>query len=107
MLAAAGVALWVAAACARPMVVETDRAALAAVQVYNESGVTMIVSYEGPDNTRATLGAVPPGGSERFIITLPAGSSVRVIGTSQGGERISGPHVVTLHSGATQRVTLR
>jgi hypothetical protein len=45
MLAAAGVALWVAAACARPMVVETDRAALAAVQVYNESGVTMIVSY--------------------------------------------------------------
>ena len=93
--------------CTRPVIVETDRAQLAAVEVHNESGVTMIVAYEAETGSRATLGAIPPGRSERFIITLPAGSPIRVFGTSEGGGRVSGPHAVTLQAGATQRVTLR
>jgi hypothetical protein len=92
--------------CARAMVVESDRSALAAVEVRNESGVAMIVSYEsgGP---RATLGSVAAGGTERFIITLPVGSAIRIHGVSESGGRASGPHPVTLQAGVTQRVTLR
>jgi hypothetical protein len=92
--------------CARAMVVESDRSALAAIEVRNESGVAMIVSYEtgGP---RATLGSVPAGGTERFIITLPVGSAIRIHGVSESGGRASGPHPVTLQAGVTQRVTLR
>jgi hypothetical protein len=100
-------AVWTGAACARAVTVETDRAALAAIEVYNQSGVSMIVAYDVTGAGRATLGAVPPGGTERFIITLPAGSEIRVFGTSEGGGRISGPHPVTLQGGATQRITLR
>jgi hypothetical protein len=101
------VAVWIGAACARAVTVETDRTALAAIEVYNQAGVAMIVAYDVTGAGRATLGSVLPGSTERFIITLPAGSEIRVFGTSEGGGRISGPHLVTLQGGATQRITLR
>jgi hypothetical protein len=100
-------ALAAGSGCARAMIVETDRQALASIEVRNETGVTMIVSYDGAATTRATLGAVTSGATERFIITLPAGTEIRVSGVSENGARISGPHSVTLQSGSTARVTLR
>jgi hypothetical protein len=105
LLALLGVAL-IFAACARAATVTTDRASLAAIEVRNDSGVTMIVAYEA-DGPRATLGAVTAGSAERFIIALPAGTSIRVFGTSETGARSSGPHALTLQAGTTQRVTLR
>jgi len=95
-----------AAGCTRPMVVGTDRDQLAAVEIRNETGVAMIVSYES-DGPRATLGSVMPGATERFIVTLPPGSTIRVHAVSETGGRTSGPHPVTLQSGTTQRITLR
>jgi hypothetical protein len=93
-------------ACARPVLVETDPAAAAAIEVVNQTGTTMIVEYQA-GQTRATLGAVADGGTERFIITLPPGTVITVTGRNDAGTRAAGPYTLTLERGTTQRVTLR
>jgi hypothetical protein len=97
-----------AAACARAVIVGADPATTSAIEVANQSGTTMIVEYSaGAGQPRATLGAVAPGTTERFIITLPEGTVLSVFGRSDTGTHTSGPHSVTLVAGATQHVILR
>jgi hypothetical protein len=98
--------LLMAAGCARAIEISTDPAAASAIEVTNQTGTTMIVEYQA-GAARATLGAVTPGGTERFIITLPSGTAISVTARNDAGTRTSGPYSVTLHAGETQRITLR
>src|SRR5690606_11567207 len=66
----------------------------------------MIVSYQNAAGRRAILGSVTAGARERFIVTLTAGSTIRIFGEHEDG-RTSGPYEVVLQPGPTQQVTLR
>jgi hypothetical protein len=95
-----------ASGCARALDIGTDAATTAAIEVLNETGTTMIVEYSA-GAARATLGAVAPRATERFIITMPAGTTIAVSARNEAGTRTAGPYSVTLVAGATQSITLR
>lgn len=82
--------------CARAVAVgSADPSLNYSIDVRNDAGVSMIVSYNDGRGD-ALLGTVQPGRQERFIIASPATNSITVTGTSQTGTRRSGPHAVTL-----------
>lgn len=93
-------------ACARAIDISTDPASVSAIEVTNQTGTTMIVEYQA-GAARATLGAVIHGGTERFIITVPAGTAISVSARNDAGTRTAGPFHVTLRAGETERITLR
>jgi hypothetical protein len=76
------------------------------ISVQNQTGVTMVVSYNDGRGD-AILGTVDAGGTERFIIAAPAVQTITVRGAATSGSRSSGPHSVTLVAGTTQTVRLR
>jgi hypothetical protein len=94
-----------AAGC-RTVALQSDPRSVAAVEIVNDVGAPMLVYYDAGAGD-ALLGAVQVRGSERFIVTAPAGAVIRVTARSEDGTRTAGPYTVTLEAGATQRVTLR
>ena len=97
----------VLASCTRAIAVQSgDPNRAYSIEVTNETGVTMIVSYNDGRGD-ATLGTVDPGRTERFIIASPASTSVAIRGAAASGGRTSGPYTVSLTAGSTARATLR
>lgn len=95
-----------ASACTRPIEVgSADGQRNFSIVVRNDSPAAMIVRYNDGRGD-ALLGSVPPGGTERFIIAAPASMSIAITGTTESGDRQSGPHAVTLGE-AERTVVLR
>jgi uncharacterized lipoprotein YajG len=95
------------AGCARGMSVESASPGESySISVENLTGVTMVVTYTDGRGD-ATLGTVNAGATERFIISAPSTSTIRVQGAAISGGRRSGPYTVTLAQGATHTVRLR
>jgi uncharacterized lipoprotein YajG len=91
--------------CARAMSVESP-AETFSISVQNQTGVTMVVSYNDGRGD-AILGTVSAGGTERFIIAAPAVQTVTVRGVAASGTRTAGPYSVTLVAGTPQTVRLQ
>ena len=106
LLGALAAAIVLATACARPVQIGSGPGPVYAVEIVNSLGQDMIVSYDAGSGLR-TLGTVPAGATERFIITAPDRTSVSIQGRNSGGNRTSGPYTVQLSQDATPRVTLR
>ena len=97
----------VAAGCSRAIAVQSgDPTRSFSVEVTNETGVSMVVSYNDGRGD-AILGTVASGRTERYIIASPANTSVAIRGAATSGTRSAGPYTVSLTSGSTARVTLR
>lgn len=95
------------AACARAVAVQSaDASRNYDVEITNQTGTTMVVSYNDGRGD-AILGSVAPNRTERYIIASPASSTITIRGVAASGSRTSGPFQVTLTSGSTARVTLR
>jgi hypothetical protein len=99
-------AAFVLAACARSVQVGSGPGPVYAVEVVNSLGQDMIVSYDDGGGAR-TLGTVPAGATERFIITAPARTTVSIQGRTSAGTQTSGPYSVQLSQTEASRVTLR
>ena len=75
------------------------------IDVTNQRGSTMTVSWSDGDQTRE-LGTVAAGRTERFIIAGARSTSISVTGRNSAGAS-SGPYAVSLVAGSAQRVILR
>ena len=98
--------LLLAAACTRPVSIGTDPNPAYAVQVINTLPEDMIVSYDAGSGP-ATLGTVRANGSERFVITSRAVTTVQITARNTAGTRTAGPYTVQLRSGTAPEVRLR
>lgn len=93
--------MFAVAGCVRAIDVGTaDARTSYSVEVRNETGIAMIVRYND-GRADALLGSVSAGASERFIIASPATTTISITGTSEAGDRRSGPHSVVLGTGTT------
>lgn len=92
-------------ACARSVAVQPPRPTYA-IEVHNSLDVDMLVSYDAGGGIRA-LGAVTPGGTERFVIAVPEPVTIQVTARSSDGSRVVGPIDVQLAPDSTRSVTLR
>ncbi|MGH7500960.1 MAG: hypothetical protein ACREL7_04310 [Longimicrobiales bacterium] len=97
--------LLVVSSCVRSAAVEPPRPTYA-IEVRNTLDVDMLVSYDAGDGTRA-LGAVTPGGTERFVIAVTEPGTIQVSARSSDGARTSGPWATSIAAGTTPTVTLR
>lgn len=98
-------ALTALAAC-RPVAVSSDPRPTYSIEVRNETGVALIVSYNDGRGD-AILGTVSASGTERFIIAAPQTTSITVRGISENRSRTAGPIQVQLVAGVPQPVRLR
>ena len=99
------VILLVLSSC-RTVSVSSDPSPTYSINVANETGVAMIVSYNDGRGD-AVLGTVPANRTERFIIAAPRNTSVTVRAVSENGSRSAGPYTVSLVAGTAQSVRLR
>jgi hypothetical protein len=76
------------------------------IEVTNESGTAMIVSYNDGRGD-AILGTVTAGGTERFIIASPQSPAVTVTATNEARTHTLGPYSVRLVAGVPQPVRLK
>jgi hypothetical protein len=90
----------------RPVSVTSDPRPTYSIDVHNDAGQDMIVSYNDGRGD-AVLGTVPPNRSERFIIASPSASTITVRATNASGTRSAGPYTVQLVAGVPQSVRLR
>jgi hypothetical protein len=95
------------AGCAsmRGVEVGSEASTTYAIQVTNNRGSTVQISYTD-GGTRIQLGPVAAGGSERFIIASPQSTSITVYASNTAGTNV-GNFPVTLAAGTTTRITVR
>jgi hypothetical protein len=94
------------AACSRAVTVNSQPAATVSLEVRNTFPDEMIVSYNDGSATR-TLGSIPAGRTERFVIVPPASSSITVTARNSAGSRNFGPLRLTVSPGGTSSVVIR
>ena len=99
-------ALLVALSCARAVEVNSGPSPTYPVQVRNQVGEEVIVSYDDGSGSRV-LGNVRPGTTERFIIAARERLDVSISARSIDGSRSWGPFMVSLEAGEPQPVTIR
>ncbi len=78
-----------------------------AIEVTNNRGGTVIISYTGLGGSAPIeLGNVPPGRTERFVVAVSQAGPITVLArTTSGGH--AGNYPVTLEAGVTKRITVR
>jgi hypothetical protein len=91
--------------CARALAVESEARPVYRINVQNDTGEAMIVSYD-EGRGAALLGTVPPGGADSFVIAA-RNPTIAVHARNAAGTRNLGPFTVQLSPTAPQLVRLR
>jgi len=93
------------AACARSVEVRSEPTPTYPVEVQNTLSQDVIVAYDDGGGAR-TLGTVPAGATERYVIASPRNLSVSITARSATGEQTWGPFTVDLQAEASRTVII-
>jgi hypothetical protein len=94
-----------AAGCGRAVSVGSDARPVYRINVHNETGEAMIVSYDEGRGS-ALLGTVPAGRADSFVIAART-TTVNVTARNVAGTRVLPPITVQLSEASAQPVYLR